>query len=218
MNLKKIAALLMLLVMALTMTVSAETVLEPLPMDTVTAGPKPKTENYLSDTEYVDESISVKIYEGRYADTDYVYAHVKISHPSQLRTAPASMANDKNKRPSFKDKSTGRGRLVANAVNAVISINGDYYTKDECKLALVLGVVVAIDGNNCIHRIGHQTTAAGRLVLEAGPLVLVIGHGSRRRTQLGRMADLHMGVDIIGIRITALVDLHGDGLIHIFGI
>lgn len=142
MNLKKIAALLMLLVMALTMTVSAETVLEPLPMDTVTAGPKPKTENYLSDTEYVDESISVKIYEGRYADTDYVYAHVKISHPSQLRTAPASMANDKNKRPSFKDKSTGRGRLVANAVNAVISINGDYYTKDECKVVLRMGTQV----------------------------------------------------------------------------
>ena len=142
MNLKKIAALLMLLVMALTMTVSAETVLEPLPMDTVTAGPKPKTEYYLSDTEYVDESISVKIYEGRYADTDYVYAHVKISHPSQLRTAPASMANDKNKRPSFKDKSTGRGRLVANAVNAVISTNGDYYTKDECKVVLRMGTQV----------------------------------------------------------------------------
>ncbi len=142
MNMKKIAALLMLLVMAFTLTAAAETVLEPLPMDTVAAGPEPKIENYLSDTEYVDESISVKIYEGRYADTDYVYAHVKISHPSQLRTAPASMANDKNKKPSFKDKSTGRGRLVANAVNAVISINGDYYTKDECKVVLRMGTQV----------------------------------------------------------------------------
>ena len=142
MNMKRIAALIMLIVMVLSMAAAAETVLEPLPMDTVTAGPKPKTENYISDTEYVDESISVKIYEGRYADTDYVYAHVKISHPSQLRTAPASMANDKNKKPSFKDKATGRGRLVANAVNAVISINGDYYTKDECKVVLRMGTQV----------------------------------------------------------------------------
>lgn len=113
--------------------------LEPLPMDSVAAGPAPKTENYLSDTEYVDESISVKIYEGRYADTDYVYAHVKIIHPSQLRTAPASAANKNTKNPSFRDKSTGRGRLVAAAVNAVISINGDYYTKPECKVMLRMG-------------------------------------------------------------------------------
>lgn len=116
--------------------------LEPLPMDQIAIGPAPKDACYLSDTEYVDESISVKIYEGRYADTDYVYAHVKISHPSQLRTAPASMANENNKKPSFKDKSTGRGRLVANAVNAVISINGDYYTKDECKVVLRMGAQV----------------------------------------------------------------------------
>ena len=142
MNLKKIAAILMLMIMALAMTAQAETALEPLPMDTVTVGPAPKNENYISDMEYVDESISVKIYEGRYADTDYVYAHVKISHPSQLRTAPASMANENNKKPSFKDKSTGRGRNVANAVNAVISINGDYYTKDECKVVLRMGTQV----------------------------------------------------------------------------
>ncbi len=142
MNFRKIAAMLMLIVLALTMTCQAETVLEPLPMDTVTAGPAPKVENYVSDMEYVDESISVKIYEGRYADTDYVYAHVKISHPSQLRTAPASAANEKNKKPGFKDKSTGRGRHVADAVNAVISINGDYYTKDECKVVLRMGTQV----------------------------------------------------------------------------
>jgi len=142
MNFRKIAAMLMLIVLALTMTCQAETVLEPLPMDTVTAGPAPKVENYVSDMEYVDESISVKIYEGRYADTDYVYAHVKISHPSQLRTAPASSANEKNRKPGFKDKSTGRGRHVADAVNAVISINGDYYTKDECKVVLRMGTQV----------------------------------------------------------------------------
>ncbi len=138
MKLKHIFSLLLALLMLLSLA-AAETVLEPLPMDSVSAGPVPRTENYLSDNEYADESISVKIYEGRYADTDYVYAHVKISHPSQLRTAPASVANKNVKKPSFRDKSTGRGRLVANGVNAVISINGDYYTKTECKVVLRMG-------------------------------------------------------------------------------
>ncbi len=113
--------------------------LEPLPMDTVTAGPAPRNENYLSDTEYVDESISVKIYEGRYADTDYVYAHVKISHPSQLRTAPAAIGG---KNASFKSTSTRRGRLVAEDANAVIAINGDYFTKAECTVVLRMGTQV----------------------------------------------------------------------------
>ena len=110
--------------------------LSPLPMDDLSIGPVPKDECYLSDNEYADESIQVKIYEGRYYDTDYVYAHVKISHPSQLRTAPASIGG---KQVSFKSSSTRRGRLVANDANAVISINGDYFTKQECKVVLRMG-------------------------------------------------------------------------------
>ena len=124
---------------------AAET-LEPLPMDDLSYGPEPKDEYYLSDNEYVDESISVKIYEGRYADTDYVYAHVKISHPSQLRTIPASVYKgakngtvQRNKTYNFKKSSTFKGRFVASAANAVIAINGDYFTKQECKVVLRMG-------------------------------------------------------------------------------
>ena len=94
----------------------------------------------------MDESISVKIYEGRYADTDYVYAHVKISHPSQLRTIPAGVYKgvksgsvQRSKDYNFKKSSTTRGRFVASAANAVISINGDYFTKSECKVVLRMG-------------------------------------------------------------------------------
>ena len=124
--------------------------LEPLPMDDLSYGPVPKDEGYLSDNEYVDESISVKIYEGRYADTDYVYAHVKISHPSQLRTMPACIYKgakngsvERNKTWHFKSSSTTRGRFIANAANAVISINGDYFTKsDKCQVVLRQGTQI----------------------------------------------------------------------------
>ena len=137
-----------LVLAVLMMSCAAAEPLEPLPMDDLSYGPEPKNECYLSDNEYVDESISVKIYEGRYADTDYVYAHVKISHPSQLRTAPAGIYKDgkgegrsvrRNQNYSFHQSATQRGRLIANAANAVISINGDYFTKSECKVVLRMG-------------------------------------------------------------------------------
>ncbi len=140
MRMKSVLALLLCLLL-LSASALAEG-LAPLPMDDLSYGPEPKDEGYLSDNEYQDESISVKIYEGRYADTDYVYAHVKISHPSQLRTMPASIYKGPNKRSSsytFKNSSTTRGRFVAGAANAVISINGDYFTKQECKVVLRMG-------------------------------------------------------------------------------
>ena len=135
-----------LLLAVLMMSCAAAESLEPLPMDDLSYGPEPKDECYLSDNEYVAESISVKIYEGRYADTDYVYAHVKISHPSQLRTIPAGVYKgvkngsvQRSKDYHFKKSSTTRGRFVASAANAVISINGDYFTKSECKVVLRMG-------------------------------------------------------------------------------
>ncbi|MBR4537371.1 MAG: phosphodiester glycosidase family protein [Clostridia bacterium] len=108
----------------------AET-LEPLDMDSCEPGPAPQDASYISDTEYQDESISVKLYSGRYAQTDYVCAHVKISHPSQLRTATSNS--------SFRDTSEGttRGRIIAEKVNAVVAINGDYFIKtDKCQVVL----------------------------------------------------------------------------------
>ncbi len=115
--------------------------LEPLPMDSYAPGPVPADSAILSDTEYEDESISVKIFDGRYADTDYLYAHIKISHPSQLRTAPATIA-DKNVKIEnvnfrYTAELTARGRQIANHSNAVISINGDYFTKtDKCQVVM----------------------------------------------------------------------------------
>ena len=137
MRMKNLTALLLCMLMLLSAALAEETTLLPLPMDSASAGPAPKDECYVSDTEYVDESISVKIYEGRYADTDYMYAHIKISHPSQLRTAPASIGGKAT--ANFRSTSTRRGRLVAKDANAVIAMNGDYYTKQECKVVLRMG-------------------------------------------------------------------------------
>ncbi len=105
--------------------------LTPLDMESYEPGPRPKDASYLSDLEYRDDSISVHLYYGRYAQTDYVAAHVKISHPSQLRTASINA--------SFRSTSenTGRGRHIASDVNAVVAINGDYYIKtDKCQVVM----------------------------------------------------------------------------------
>lgn len=137
---RMLACLMTLMLMLLSIPAMADT-LSPLPMDRVSPGPAPKDENYLSATEYADESITVKIGEGRYADTDYVYAHVKISHPSQLRTAPAAVVNSAS--AGFvrtASEANFRGRYVAKAVNAVVAMNGDFYTKtDMVKVVLRQG-------------------------------------------------------------------------------
>lgn len=116
---------------ALAVSVSAEA----LPMDNYTFGSAPQQENYISADEYQDSSMSVKLYTDTFADTTYSYAHVKISHPSQLRTAPAGLIE--TPKATFRSSTTSRGRLVARAVNAVVAINGDYHTKsDKCQVVL----------------------------------------------------------------------------------
>ena len=125
----------MILILCLALASAAAQGLTPLPLDTLDFGPAPKDENYLSDNEYLDESIHVQIFEGRYVETNYMYAYVKISDPSQLRTAPAGVYY--SEKATFSDASTMRGRLVAKIVNAVVAINGDYYTKtDKCQVVM----------------------------------------------------------------------------------
>ena len=108
---------------------------EPLPMDNFQPGPMPAEVGYVSGTEYADASISVKIYQDRFADTDYFFAHIKISHPSQLRTAPAGIVASPS--ATFQYETENKATQIAKAANAVIAINGDYYTKAE-KCAVVL--------------------------------------------------------------------------------
>ena len=105
---------------------------EGLPMDSTAIAPPPLDEGYISDTEYKDDSISVQIFDGEYEGVHYTCARVKISHPSQLRTVPARQVRKPDAMFSAWDTNEARGGAMAKAVNAVIGINGDFYTSEKC--------------------------------------------------------------------------------------
>lgn len=84
--------------------------------------PVPRESSYLSDTEYKDPSISVSISTGRWIDTDYMVARVKIANASQIRSVISGTyghANEIN------------GDRLAKSVNAVLAINGDFFSKRQ---------------------------------------------------------------------------------------
>lgn len=89
-----------------------------LPLNAKT-GMKPLKDGYLSDWEYEDPSISVKIEKGRMFETNYVVARVKLSNASQIRTAMAQ---------SYYSPSTLMGTSMAKRTNAVLAINGDFFS------------------------------------------------------------------------------------------
>ena len=89
----------------------------PLPID-FSAGMPAQADGYLSETEYQDPSIHVVITTGRYEETDYWQADVTIADPSQLRTLAAD---------GFDSNLTLPGTVMAQQVNAILAMAGDYY-------------------------------------------------------------------------------------------
>lgn len=83
------------------------------------AGLEIQEDGYVSDWEYEDPSISVKIETGRIYETNYMVARVKIANATQIRSAMAG---------SYYSPSTVLGTSMAKRVNAVLAINGDYFT------------------------------------------------------------------------------------------
>ena len=79
---------------------------------------EPYADSYLSDWEYEDPSISVRIEKGRIYDTTYVVAYVKIANATQIRTAMSGR---------YSDDSKEFGRTLAQRSKAVLAINGDYF-------------------------------------------------------------------------------------------
>ena len=86
-----------------------------LPFD-FTVPPEPDPDHF-TDNGYEDQSIRVRVEHLRLMDSDVCVAHVEIASPSQLRTA---MDNRENRIP-----------VLANANNAVIAMNGDFFRKDS---------------------------------------------------------------------------------------
>ncbi|MGN0996501.1 MAG: phosphodiester glycosidase family protein [Candidatus Ventricola sp.] len=90
----------------------------PLPID-LTGGLPYAQDSRRSDTLYEDESLRVEITETMVDTTRVVIARVRIADPSQLRTAPAY---------AFDRDQTAMMTAIAQRVNAVLAINGDYYS------------------------------------------------------------------------------------------
>lgn len=111
------AALVAVALLFMTLTAVAEEV-PTLPVD-FTPGRPVKKANYLSATEYEDPTLHVVIETGRKDNCDYWLARVKIGHASQLRTASAG---------GFENEFVLKGVHIAKRQNAVLALNGDYYS------------------------------------------------------------------------------------------
>ena len=97
----------------------APTVEPLLPID-FSPGMKPKAEGFSADgLFYSDSTISVQIETGRYLNSDFWVATIKIADASQLRTAA---------RDNFDIAREIKGTQLAQRQNAVLAINGDYYS------------------------------------------------------------------------------------------
>lgn len=76
---------------------------------------------YVSDTEYLDESIHAVISYGRANDTDYMIVRVSVANGTQIRTAMASRDG----------KSVEAGSYIAKKSNAIIGITGDSFSTNK---------------------------------------------------------------------------------------
>ena len=89
-----------------------------LPID-LSGGKVPNPKAFFSDSVYEDESLKISIEQTTYHNTNIYLAYVHIEDPSQLRTAPAY---------SFERDQVEPSDVIAKRVNAVLAINGDYFS------------------------------------------------------------------------------------------
>ncbi|MBN1776601.1 MAG: phosphodiester glycosidase family protein [Clostridiales bacterium] len=92
-----------------------------LPLDLTEPGRVPIEENF-TETGYQDDTIIVEITEERLYDSTFHIAYVKIATPSQMRTAIAG---------KFGSGRTLKSTVFSQSMNAVVLINGDYYTRTD---------------------------------------------------------------------------------------
>ncbi len=90
-----------------------------LPLDRETPGRVPIEANF-TETGYSDETIIVELETVRAYNSTFHIAYVKIATPTQLRTAIAG---------KFGSSRTLKPTVFSQSMNAVVLINGDYYTK-----------------------------------------------------------------------------------------
>lgn len=154
-GIRRTAALVLALLLALgaaaaEVTADVTTDVTPLPWDD-SPGYEPNPDAY-SDTGYHDESVRVDIQTFRRADADFYAAYVTLRHASQLRTGLAETLGSR----------ANKITAMAQAYNAVLAINGDYFADRDTGLTIRQGVtlrerrsklydVLLIDANGDFH-------------------------------------------------------------------
>lgn len=99
------------------------------------------TENAtITDTSYEDENIKINIKKYREYDTNIYVADVVLTDASYLKTAFANNSYGKNV--------TAKVSLVANSVNSILAINGDFYGAQEKGYVLKNGEIYRSTSNN----------------------------------------------------------------------
>lgn len=145
-----------------------------LPID-FSPGRAPDAHSYLSETEYEDPSLSVRLETIRQDGSDYHVAYVDVAHPSQLRTAIAGPAGTKK---------TATTSSMARANNAVIAISGDYYAYWGKGYVVRQGEVIRksvnlkrdllfIDDQGDFHILRKPTSASFRKLVNKSGLTIV---------------------------------------------
>ncbi len=105
----------------------------PLPLD-FSPGLAPQENCFDGDERYSDPSITVEVRTGRMFNCDYWVADIRVAHASQLRTAAAH---------GFKALANEDGRSIAKKANAVLAVNGDFYSHPGSKYVLRQGTFFA---------------------------------------------------------------------------
>lgn len=92
-----------------------------------------------TDTSYVDENISIELTEYRYNGTTVHVADVKLSSAAYLKTAFAENTYGRNVTQTTSE--------IADSVNAILAINGDYYGAQRSGYVIRGGVLYRATGS-----------------------------------------------------------------------
>lgn len=154
MNRMKCAAAVCMMMLVLMASAAAMGEAVKLPID-LSGGMPYSEKNCVSETVYEDASIRVEISSEQVGKTMVHLARVKIADPSQLRTAPAY---------AFDRDQTAPQTAIAQRVNAVLAINGDYFSYQSVRGGYMIRQgemyinqpikqrdVLIIDGNGDFH-------------------------------------------------------------------
>lgn len=94
----------------------------------------------ITNTSYKDSNIKIEINELRKENTTVYVADIKLSDSSYLKTAFAKSSYGKN--------ITEKTSEISSSVNAILSINGDYYGVQESGYVLKNGVIYRNNSSN----------------------------------------------------------------------